>query len=288
MLSRHKMVRICLAVGLVNILAGCTQVVSEHSIFRANEQNRRAASSEMTLDNEAMLPKHVELIHYRIPSAIGSIAITYADTGSERLIIHCGGNSSDRKSDGVNYLEGLIPFGNVMLFDYPGYGDSEGNADIPNFEAALDAIAKEATKRASSDVVVWGHSLGGFICGQLVKRLDDRLEYVVFETSATNAATVADAWVPVYLKPFVGVRIEPALAGYDNIEALRNYTGKILVIGAKKDKQLPVKLSRDLDAKLKANNRDVTYIEFPEAAHQNVRKQPEYLDRIYGFFPALK
>ena len=111
---------------LAGPLSGCTVSITEREVFQPNEEQRREGGTDLALDNEQELPAEVSLTHFRQPVRGGQMAITIAKTSARRLIVHCGGNASERKSDGVGQLQKLIPFGNALLFDYPGYGDSEG------------------------------------------------------------------------------------------------------------------------------------------------------------------
>ena len=119
---------------------GCAMSIVEGDVFRPNVSNQRSQVEPLTIDKEDQLPSSVTLKHQRITTTIGSIAVTFAETKSERLVVHCGGNASDRKSDGAAYLTKTMSFGDVIMFDYPGYGDSEGSPNAVDFEIASSAI----------------------------------------------------------------------------------------------------------------------------------------------------
>ena len=274
-----KHILIPMAIGL----SSCMTSISEDTIFRPNQDNRRSVTESMVLDNETSLPDHVKLDHFRLDTHFGTVTATLANTGSDRIIVHCGGNAADRKTDGVNYLRGLIGFGDILLFDYPAYGDSEGQISTQHFKDTNLAVATYVNRLNYTERVVWGQSLGGFICGDLSKSIEG-LTDVVFETTATNANAVAKVWVPWYAKLFVNVKIEDGLAAYDNVNAHENFSGDILVLGAAKDEQLSIELSRDLAAQLSEKGKDVKYIEFPDATHMTVPKQKDFGVKIGAFF----
>src|SRR5262245_44651944 len=43
----------------------------------------------------------------------------------EPLIVHCGGNASDTIKGGVYFTDKILPWGELIMWDYPGYGHSE-------------------------------------------------------------------------------------------------------------------------------------------------------------------
>ena len=267
----------------VFFLGGCSYQISEQTVFRPVEENRRPADAEMTLDGEGRIPALVSVAHRRLPSTIGPIAVTLFDTQSDRLIIHCGGNATDRKTDGVAYAEKLLPYGDVLLFDYPGYGDSGGEPITEHFEILTNAIANHAKHMGRSDIAVWGHSLGGFVCAQIANQLDGSLNEVIFEATAPSATAVANVWTPWYAKPFVKVEINEGLMRFDNIRPLREFSGRALVLGAGKDEQLGIKLSRQLFRDLQDAGVDVTYQEFDDATHFGISKQKNFSSVVENF-----
>ncbi len=265
--------------GLV-ALAGCSVEISEREVFQPNPYNRRPAGSTLDIDYQEALPPGVELQHARIASAAGAIATTVAETDSNRLIVLCGGNAADRKSSGVAYLQGLVEFGDVLLFDYPGYGDSAGTATAAEVELAIGAVAQTARARNPDELIIWGQSLGGFVCAAMASRMLHAVDSIVFETSARNAQAVAASWTPWYLKLFLRMTVSEDLDAWDNVEALAAFDGRVLVLGAGQDRVLPVSLSRDLAEDLAAAGLDTEYIEFEDAGHNSVPRQPGFRDAI--------
>jgi len=61
-----------------------------------------------------------------------------------------------------------------------------------------------------------------------------------------------------------------------------------LVLGAAKDKTLPVKLSRKLADGLTTAGADVTYVEFLNANHISIPTQDDYRASIDAFIALIK
>jgi pimeloyl-ACP methyl ester carboxylesterase len=207
---------------------------------------------------------------------------------SRPLIVMCGGNSMDRYSAGVSYAQKGLPWGDVMMFDYPGYGDSTGTPTAPALEAAIKAVVVKA--RAVSNgrpIIFWGHSLGGFVCGKLASQVPET-KALILETTARNAKEVVREWTPPWMRPLVFPKISPSLARYDNARAIGGAKFPVLVLGAGQDKTLPVGLSRSLATALKEANVVVSYHEFAQAEHWNVPNQRDFRKVANTFFASLR
>jgi pimeloyl-ACP methyl ester carboxylesterase len=200
------------------------------------------------------------------------------------LIVRCGGNASTRQNNAFVYGVAALPHGDVLLFDYPGSGETGGEATPVAFEALGEVLPQWVREQAAGrTLVLWGHSLGGFVCADLARRLPET-RAVIFEATARNPQEVAKAWTPWFAGPFVKINIDPGLAAYDNAKALDGFAGPVLVLGGTKDRTLPVQLARDLHAALEADGRDVTYVEFPDGVHSDFPGQANFPQVIADFF----
>lgn len=228
--------------------------------------------------------------HDVIKSPEEVLAITRVERpGSSRpLVVHCGGNASDRYESGALYAQKIIPYADVLMFDYPGYGDSTGRADGPSLQRANKMIANYVTSNFAGrrPLILWGHSLGGFVCADMVQSFA-RIDGLVLEATATNAQDVSDALIPWYAKLFVRPRVAQSLTAYDMAESLNSLNAPILILGAAKDKTLPVELSQKLAANLSAAGRSVTYVEFPDGNHISIPVQPKYHATLEDFIVSL-
>ena len=110
----------------------------------------------------------------------------------------------------------------------------------------------------------------------------------MLETTAADVASVGKVWTPWYAKPFIRLQIEDALLSYDNVTALKEFAGPILVIGASEDQQLPVVLSQDLAQRLQGEGLNVSYVELEGAEHMNVAQHSDYTATILSFMALLE
>ncbi len=202
-----------------------------------------------------------DIRHEVVPLGGHEIAVTTVGPDEGALVVSCFGNASDRYEHGADYAIKVRPFGQALIWDYPGYGDSSGTAGAD----AVNAVAEELVpwleaKAAGRPIVFWGHSLGGFVCSNLASRAT-RPEALILETTAPGIREVADAWTPDGLP--LRISFDDALLAYDIADALDGVDAPVLIIGAGRDRVLPVELSRDLAEKLPR----ATYLELPEATH---------------------
>ena len=199
------------------------------------------------------------------------------------LIVHCFGNASDRWFTGLKYGRKLVPYGDVLLFDYPGYNGAPGVPTAEAFAAQADELSSHLrAEHASRRRIYWGHSLGGFVCAELAAR-DAGAAALILETTAPDVRSAAASWIPWYAKPFVRLRFAEGLAAYDTPRTAAATGLPILVIGAARDEVLRVELSRMLAGRLEEAGADPAYAEFPEAGHFDVGSQPGFDETIRGF-----
>jgi len=145
----------------------------------------------------------------------------------------------------------------VFMFDYPGYGESTGFATAESLQSANRTVSNFVKSHLTPNqkLILWGHSLGGFVCAEMARNFNS-VDGIVLETSATNADDVSKAVIPWFAKPFIKTRVTESLRAYDVVEALKHVDAPILVLGAAKDKTLPVELSQALADRLASFGRD--------------------------------
>lgn len=218
-------------------------------------------------------------------------ATTLSDTSRARpLVVHCGGNSSDRYNSGTFFGLKVLPYADLVIFDYPGYGDSPGRPSAPAFDMMIETLGEEINKRNTQmdrPLILWGYSLGGFVCAELLGTVD-QVDAIIIESSANDAANAAQHLVPAALRPFTRVQLSPTLAAYDTVDALKAYQGEVLVLAGAKDGILPANLSRELVEGLKVANVSVTYHEFSDGNHANLPTLNSYHEALRLFFQDIE
>jgi pimeloyl-ACP methyl ester carboxylesterase len=162
-----------------------------------------------------------------------------------------------------SYLRALTrPSVDAVLWDYRGYGRSEGTPGVEVFRqdalAMYDHVVEEMG--VSPDrLLVWGHSLGSFLATHVA---DERpVAGVVLE----NPATTVDDWVghliPWYIRLFLGVDVDPALRDEDNLRRVREIDEPLLVVGGAEDEVTDAAMARQLHEAAPADHKDLVIVE---------------------------
>lgn len=268
---------IATAVVAAAALAGCVKVdVPENAFFWPDA---RLAKENITLPVSAPPPGAETLSLRYAQGAIGATRIRSSRTAAP-LILFCGGNMFRRSAGAGPRGEILAPFGDALMFDYPGYGDTAGPANYANFRAVGEVVSDEARRQADAEgrrLIVWGHSLGGVVCAEAAKRV--RADVLVLETTTPGARDTLNNQVGL-MRPFVRVTLAPALQAIDVPASLDGFEGRILVLEAGRDDTLPPALSRALARKLESRGHRVERLVFPRAEHDDVGRQPDFLARL--------
>jgi fermentation-respiration switch protein FrsA (DUF1100 family) len=163
-----------------------------------------------------------------------------ATTNSPRkdlAILVCHGNGGN-----VTYLQKLTKRlretdANVLLFDYRGYGNSEGR---PSEEGTYrDAQAAYAWLRqtgfAATNIFVYGESLGGGIAsGRAAREASGGLILESTFTSTTDVGVERFPWLPVRLLSSIN---------YDTQKKLPLIHVPVLIMHSRADRLIPFKLA---------------------------------------------
>lgn len=233
----------------------------------------------------AQLPAGYVVENQMIARGGQSIGITYAHrAGNQAVILYCGGDAFHRSLEGGVVLQALALEADVVLFDYPGYGDTAG---APSTESILQTAATvydhifSLPAAAGQKRVVYGFSLGGVVAAHLAR--DRRVDGLALESTPPDVSSWARSRVPLALKPVVRVRIEPQLTAIDSVAALRDYRGKALLLVSRADEMVPARLSFEMQRRLQLAHRDVTLVEFADCRHGSIPGSPAFAAALRNF-----
>lgn len=273
--TRSRLGLVLLLTAAVVAQAGCVSVDVRLADLMSADRAPRSA----------LLPRGYAVQDLVIQRGGQRIGLTHAHhPKSTAVVVFCGGNQFHRSISGGEVLQALARGADVVLFDYPGYGESTGTptpAQILSTALAVYDYADGLVTSADKKRVLYGFSLGGLVAASVarVRRVDG----VVLEATAANAARWARSQIPWVLKPFVATRVEPALSHVDAVAALANFHGNVLVLAGGADRQVPPALAVHLDRALRRAGVNVQLVEFPGARHGEIAQQPEF-DRVFHRF----
>jgi pimeloyl-ACP methyl ester carboxylesterase len=166
----------------------------------------------------------------------------------------------------------------VIMFDYRGYGQSEGAPSVAAFESdALEVydFVVQQLGRSPARIVLHGHSLGSFVALSVAQRRETAA--VVLENPVTNVAELVEGWVPWFLDPLVRFDVDPALTRPDNVPPMTAPGPPVLIFGGEADPIAPAWMARRL-AEVAPEGR-ARLVEIAGGGHNDLPSSP-------GFIPA--
>jgi len=182
---------------------------------------------------------------------ISGIESNISNPKANILLVH--GNSGNI-SGWRNFAYPLIKEGyNVTIFDYQGYGKSEGKPNHKNVardaQLFLDHIY---SKDKTTPLVLWGLSLGGNLATYLAYKNPGKVNYLAIEAGFTSHKDIAIYFVPDIIKPAAWMFVKSPYASKKLISKLQI---PILIIHSTDDKIVPYGMGKTL---YEASNKKAT------------------------------
>lgn len=113
---------------------------------------------------------------------------------SKKTIIFSHGNAGNLES----WSRMILPFYkkylsqdfDLIMYDYPGFGDSIGssspNSAVKALKIVLHHFLTNSKRLTSKEITLWGSSMGGAITAQTVRDLDIPFENVILQSTFTS------------------------------------------------------------------------------------------------------
>ncbi len=161
--------------------------------------------------------------------------------GATRVLLFFHGNAGNishrRESVKIFHRLGL----HVFIFDYRGYGRSQGKASESGLYA--DAMAAwqyllEEKDFVPQQVILFGRSLGGAVAANLAAGLAAKVRpgALILESTFSSAKDMANSLLPVMS------RIVPMRFEFNTAEAVKRVTVPLLVVHSTEDDIIPFRL----------------------------------------------
>lgn len=159
----------------------------------------------------------------------------FPKAGATGVLLYCHGNAGNLSHRGPVAPEFMAALGqSILLFDYPGYGKSDGKPSEAGCYAAADAVYDwlTQTKQIPGErIILFGKSLGGGVATDLAVRRPHRA--VVLVKAFTSFPDIAQSQVP-YLPSRWLVRNK-----FDNLEKIARCTQPVAVSAGDCDTLIP-------------------------------------------------
>jgi len=194
------------------------------------------------------------------------------------VVLYChgnGGNLAGRAST-LQFLQEKMGV-SVLIFDYRGYGRSEGKATVAGAMADARAARAELAKLAKvneSDIVLFGRSLGGAIAVQLAADAPPR--GLIVESSFSSLREVASGHFPKLAWLVAKNKL-------NSVQAIAEVRCPLLQCHGDADRVISYKSGRRLFTAAKHPKRFVTLA----GVGHNDRPTREYYDAMADFLDAL-
>jgi fermentation-respiration switch protein FrsA (DUF1100 family) len=230
-MNRKHLIRLCWAVFCAS-LAGCLAV-----------ENRLLYLPAPATEGTARLPSPLEDVtlligpeYGEISSALVKIHARWApNPQATGAILYCPGNAGNLEQRGRVVKEMFDALGeSILIFDYPGYGRSQG---VPSergcyaaAQAAYDWLVREK-KIAPGRVILFGESLGGGVAVDLASRQPHRA--LVLVRTFTSIPDVASDQFPLLPGDMVVIN------RFDNLKKLPSCKQPVFIAQADQDRIIP-------------------------------------------------
>lgn len=160
-----------------------------------------------------------------------------------RTLLFCHGNAGNI-GDRLEKIKFLYRIGwNIFIFDYRGYGGSEGSPTIKGLQRDTDAAyrwlvsGKETTKIPPEQIILWGESLGGALATDLAAR--ENIGGLILQSTFTSLHDIGKKHYP-----FVPSSLVPDV--YRSIDTIRKIRTPLLVVHGTEDETVPFGMGRQL------------------------------------------
>jgi fermentation-respiration switch protein FrsA (DUF1100 family) len=157
-----------------------------------------------------------------------------ANNNSEFTVLYCHGNGGNMMYflDTVNFLNSLGL--NCFIFDYRGYGSSQGRPSEDGTYFDVRAAYRWLTKTRGiphSSVIIFGWSLGGAVAAYLATKV--RARALVIEGAFTSYADIGAKYYP-YMPVRWAARFR-----YPTVDYVRKAKCPVLIIHSRDDETVP-------------------------------------------------
>ena len=175
---------------------------------------------------------------------------------------------------------------NVFIFDYRGYGRSEGRASEHGIyldaEAAIEYVVSRGDVNPEKELLLFGRSLGASVAVEMATRHQARA--LILESAFTSIRAMAKSAYP-YLP--VGILTSLIQARYDSLSKIGNVRTSLMVLHGDIDEIVPIELGREL---FDAANEPKRFYAIEGAGHNDtyVIGGHDYFEALGSFVEDLK
>jgi len=169
---------------------------------------------------------------------------------------------------------------NVLVFDYAGYGKSEGKPTAPGvLDDGLAALTYLTQQEGipMNQIIVWGFSLGGSVAVDLASKHE--VKALIVESSFTSLAEMSRVVVPFFPAEYL------LWEQLSSIKKIGNVRCPVFISHGRADRTIPFSQGERL---FEAANEPKTFFIPPEGFdHHSAPHSPEHSEALQQFFHSL-
>ncbi len=195
-------------------------------------------------------------------------------------VLYFGGNAFHLDDSAKDLADRLQPCPvNLMVFDYRGYGRSDGAPTVATLQEDALALFDQASAQFPDGIFVHGHSLGSFVAAYVAQQRPVR--GLVLEATANHALGWTQANVPWYVQPFVAVEVSPSLQAVDNTKVLAQFARPSLILAGSRDRVTPADLGRKVFDAMPGSSKEFVLVQ--GANHNDILSHTEAVTSYCSF-----
>lgn len=146
----------------------------------------------------------------------------------------------------VTHFTGVLPLVKqgfaVFIFDYSGFGFSEGKATRDNVlldaTAALDYLMKQENINYDH-LIIYGQSLGGHLATKIAAQNEDKIDGLVVEGAFSSHKDIAAETAGIFGRILVNEK-------YSGLKSIQEFQKPVLIIHSTEDKTIPFEQGKKL------------------------------------------
>ena len=160
--------------------------------------------------------------------------VPHSDASSTLIWFHGNAGNISHRVENIKLLHDLVKV-NIFIFDYRGYGRSDGRPSEEGTyldgEAAIELIRRRIGTGAEKKIVLFGRSLGAAIAAEMATRFPS--QGLILESPFISIAEMARAMFPLLpIGPFLRTN-------YDVREKIKKLKVPLLVLHGERDEIVP-------------------------------------------------
>jgi uncharacterized protein len=157
-------------------------------------------------------------------------------------LLHLHGNEGSIMSQSQAIIPLLKNGFQIFVFDYSGFGFSEGTATRKNILidaiSALDYI-KARSEVVNTKIVIYGQSIGGHLSAVVATQRQQTIDGLVIEGGFSSYKDIAGHKIPLLGRILVK-------QGYSAIKSIKDFHKPLLVIHSIEDKEVPFSMGKKI------------------------------------------